>query len=287
MPEPAADVKIEPIAMRVPAECFYVRFGSFANFLWLQDTLAKWGGDAQNLIALRGLDRGMSGRMEKQLVLKQTVLSRMLGGTVIADVAIIGTDMFFREGASYGMLFHARNNLGLSASFDPAAARADQGRRRDGGEGQDRRSDVSYLSSPDGTVRSYYVADGDFHFVATSKRLVARFLATASGKGSLGASKEFRHARSRHAHQPRRHDLALSLRRLLPQHHVAAVPHRDGAAVAGRGRHRFGAVGQSGGGRRGQARRDDRATQVGRLSAARVRPAARRQQRGVEWQRGI
>ena len=47
-------VQIEPIAMRVPAECFYVRFGSFANFLWLQDTLAKWGGDAQNLIALRG-----------------------------------------------------------------------------------------------------------------------------------------------------------------------------------------------------------------------------------------
>ena len=99
--------------MRVPAECFYVRFGSFGNFLWLQDTLAKWGGDAQNLIALRGLDRGMNGHMEKQLVLKQTVLSRMLGDTVIADVAIIGTDMFFREGASYGILFHARNNLAL------------------------------------------------------------------------------------------------------------------------------------------------------------------------------
>ena len=64
-PEPAADVKIEPIAMRVPPECFYVRFGSFGNFLWLQDTLAKWGGDAQNLIALRGLDLGMSSHMEK------------------------------------------------------------------------------------------------------------------------------------------------------------------------------------------------------------------------------
>ena len=88
VPEPAADVKVEPIAMRVPAECFYVRFGSFPNFLWLQDTLARWGGDAQNLIAMRGLDRGMNGRMEKQLVLKQTVLSRMLGETVIADVAL-------------------------------------------------------------------------------------------------------------------------------------------------------------------------------------------------------
>ena len=53
VPEAAADLKIEPIAMRVPAECLYVRFGSFDNFLWMQDTLAKWGGDAQNLIALR------------------------------------------------------------------------------------------------------------------------------------------------------------------------------------------------------------------------------------------
>ena len=172
VPEPAADVKIEPIAMRVPAECFYARFGSFANFLWLQDTLAKWGGDVQNLIALRGLDRGMSSRMEKQLVLKQTVLSRMLGDTVIADVAIIGTDMFFREGASYGILFQARNNLALSASLAQqrherlAAGGVKEEKVKIGGR------EVSYLSSPDGTVRSYYVADGDFHFVTTSKHLV-------------------------------------------------------------------------------------------------------------------
>jgi hypothetical protein len=179
----------------VPAECFYVRFGSFANFLWLQDTLAKWGGDAQNLVALRGLDLGMSRRMENQLVLKQTVLSRMLGDTVIADVAIIGTDMFFREGASYGILFHARNNLALSTSL----LQQRQERIKAGGATEEKLTidgrPVSYLTSPDGTVRSYYVADGDFHFVTTSKSLVVRFLATASGAGSLGASKEFMHAR--------------------------------------------------------------------------------------------
>ena len=64
----AAVPQFEPMAMRVPAECFYARFGSYANFLWMQDTLAKWGGDVQNLISLRGLDRGLSSRMEKQLV---------------------------------------------------------------------------------------------------------------------------------------------------------------------------------------------------------------------------
>ena len=250
--------------MRVPAECFYVRFGSFANFLWLQDTLAKWGGDAQNLIALRGLDRGMSGRMEKQLVLKQTVLSRMLGDTVIADVAIIGTDMFFREGASYGILFHARNNLGLSASLDPAAAGADQGRRREGGESQDRRP-RRFRTWRRPTERSARTTWSTAISISSPRR---RSWSSGSwprrrARGRLGASKEFRHARTRHADQPQRHDLALRFRRLLPQHHRPALPRRDGAAVAGGGRHRTGATGQAGGGQRRQAGRHDRATQGG------------------------
>jgi hypothetical protein len=195
VPEPAAGVTVEPIAKRVPPECFYVHFGSFANFLWLQDTLAQWGGDCQNLIALRGLDHGMSRKIEKQLVLKQTVLSRMLGDTVIADVALIGTDMFFNEGASYGLLFHARNNLALGASLTQqrqervAAGGVKEEKIKIGGRS------VSYLASPDAAVRSYYVADGDFHFVTTSKSLVARFLATAGGD-ALGSSREFRHART-------------------------------------------------------------------------------------------
>ncbi|MEN6449567.1 MAG: hypothetical protein ABFC96_03665, partial [Thermoguttaceae bacterium] len=161
-----------------------------------QDTLAKWGGDAQNLIALRGLDRGMSSRIEKQLVVKQTALSRMLGPTVVADVALVGTDMFFREGAAYGLLFQARNNLALGASFTQQRAE----RLAAGGVKQEMVKiagrDVSYLSSPDGRVRSYYVADGDYHLIASSRHLVARFLATASGGRSLGASSEFLHART-------------------------------------------------------------------------------------------
>ncbi|MEN6407231.1 MAG: hypothetical protein ABFC77_12265 [Thermoguttaceae bacterium] len=196
VPEPSAAVKVEPLACRVPVECFYVRFGSYANFLWLQDTLVQWGGDVQNLIALRGLDRGMSSRIERQLVLKQTILSRMLGNTVMADVAIIGTDMFFREGASYGLLFQARNNLAASASFNQQR----QERIRAGGVSEQKLMidgrPVSYLSSPDGMVRSYYVVDGDYHFFTTSRRLVSRFLKTAqSPADSLGRSNEFRRAR--------------------------------------------------------------------------------------------
>ena len=70
VPEPAAKVAVEPIALHVPAQCFYVRFGSFSNFLWLQDTMETWGGDLQNLVAQRGLDYGRDERMQDQLILR-------------------------------------------------------------------------------------------------------------------------------------------------------------------------------------------------------------------------
>jgi hypothetical protein len=194
-PEPAGEVKIEPLSLHVPAECFYLRFGSFNNFLWLQDTLDKWGGDARNLIALRGLDQQMRQRMEKQLAMKQTALSRMLGPTVISDVAIIGTDMFFREGAAYGFLFEARNSTILGANF--TAQRSEPVKAGNATEQKIKIGDhdISYLSSPDGTVRSYYAVDGDYHFFSTSKELVERFLAVGSGEGILGKTEEFRQAR--------------------------------------------------------------------------------------------
>ena len=194
--KPSGAVKIEPIAAHVPAEFFYIRFGSFENFLWFQDTLDTWGGDLQNLVSMRGLNDQKNLRIQNQLVLEQTQLSRMLGGTVISDVAMVGTDLLMRDGAAIGFLFEARNNSILGSSLNgPRAARVKQGKAKEETvkiEGQN----VSYLSSPDGSIRSYYVVSGDYHFVTSSATLVARFLQTAKGQGSLGNSPDFRHART-------------------------------------------------------------------------------------------
>jgi hypothetical protein len=194
VPESAAKAEIEPLAARVPAECFYARFGSFGNFLWFQDTLARWGGDLQNLASARGLDYGLRNRIEQQLVMRTTDLARLLGDTVIADVAFVGADTFFREGGAYGVLFLAKSNVALAGGINTQRASrikvgATEAKVAIGGR------DVSYLSTPDGSVRSYYAADGDYHFVTTSKKLMARFLETRANAGSLGAAKEFRHAR--------------------------------------------------------------------------------------------
>ena len=197
MPEPAGNIEVEPLAMRVPAECLYVRFGGFTNFLWFQDTLARIGGEFQNLVATRGLDRGTRERLETQLATQNTALARLLGDTIIADVAIVGTDLFLQEGGSYGLLFQAKSSMILGTSLTQQRQVWKQkipGTTETHVKIADR--DVDFLSSPDGRVRSYYAVDGDFHFVTTSKALVARFFQTRSGNGSLGASREFRYARS-------------------------------------------------------------------------------------------
>jgi hypothetical protein len=196
--DPVPGVEIDTIAMRVPAECFYVRFGSFSNFLWMQDTLDQWGGDAKNLIAERGVEAGLAEKIENQLVIRQTALARLLGDTVIADVAIIGTDFLMQEGGAYGMVFHARQNNQFLAN-DIQRQRLERVEKGDGvtdGTVLVAGREISYLSSPDGSVRSYYVADGEYHFVTTSRTLAARFIEVSSGEGALGNTREFHNARS-------------------------------------------------------------------------------------------
>jgi hypothetical protein len=120
-----------------------------------------------------------------------------LGEAVVADVAIVGTDLFAQEGGAYGLLFAARASGVLNASF---AQQRRQGAEKFPGATETRLKigghDVSLLGSPDGQVRSYYVVDGDFHLLATSEALARRFIEVRSGKGSLGESREFRYART-------------------------------------------------------------------------------------------
>jgi len=197
IPDAPPGVQVEPLAMRVPVECLYVRFGSFTNFLWFQDTMARWNGDLSNLVAVRGLDQGLSKRMQREIVLQQTALGRLFGEAAVADAAIVASDVYLGEGAAIGFLFLARNSMLLGNDI--------VGQRRDAMNANAAVAEkkipvgkhmISLISTPDNTIHSYYAVDGDFHFVTSSEKLARRFLETASGQGSLGGSREFRYARS-------------------------------------------------------------------------------------------
>ena len=130
LPEPAAwreleidtqqyaDVAVEPMAHHVPAECFYVRFGTFTNYLWFRDLNKKWQGDLQNMLLRRGIDRAVSQRSQQQLSLRESVLAKFLGPQVIADAAIIGLDPYTAHGAGVGILFQAKENDSLAQDLN-------------------------------------------------------------------------------------------------------------------------------------------------------------------------
>ena len=191
-----SEVTTEPMASHVPADCFYIRCGNFKNFQWLRANLTHWGAMTRDLTALRGWNYGIRDQLEHQLALKETVLSRLFGDTLISDVAIVGSDTFVRAGASIGILFEARDSLLLKIQLDrlrDQARAADPGARETTVKIAGR--DVSFLSTPDNTIRAFYAIDGNYHFISTSRTLVEKFFEAGQNGNSLASLDEFLYAR--------------------------------------------------------------------------------------------
>lgn len=194
------EVAVEPLAMHVPAECFYVRFGRFNNYLWLTKLLEDYGGDLASMVTLRSYFPALNDRVQRQLGLEQNKLAELFGEQVIADVALIGRDTYVQDGAAIGILFQARNTGVLRNDLVQQRRRAlvrEMPRGATEEIVQIAGRDISLVSTADNRLRSYYAVDGDFHLVTTSWAIVERFFAAGRGDGALGASDEFRHARAR------------------------------------------------------------------------------------------
>jgi hypothetical protein len=192
-------VEVEPLASHVPAECFYERFGSFNNYLWYRDFFRHWKNDLGNMISLRSINHATRDRLQTQLAVGESEMARVMGPRVIKDVAFIGLDYYLRDGAAFGIIFQANNNFLLGRNFN--GQREDAAAKTPGAKletVQIAGHEVTFLSTPDGKLRSYYAVDGDFHLITTSRRLAERFfeVGAAGATGSLASLPEFQHTRS-------------------------------------------------------------------------------------------
>lgn len=193
-------IDIEPLARHVPAECFYIRFGKFSNYLWLNKLIDEHGGDLSSMVTLRGYFPPLNDRVQAQLGLERNKLAELFGDRVIADVCLLGRDTFVREGASIGILFQAHSTEVLGNDLTQQRRRA-LARDKKLGSAEETIEiaghTVSFFSTPDNRLRSFHAVDGDFHLVTTSRAMVERFFEAGQGKESLGQSDEFRQARTR------------------------------------------------------------------------------------------
>src|SRR4029079_1873035 len=152
LPAPAADPQsaIEPLATHVPHECFYLRFGNFPNYLWYRDFTRHWQGDLGNMLVNQSVDHNNSGRFQQQIAVGETKIARVMGPTVIRDVAFIGLDPYMRDGAAMGILFHANNSALLKNNLSGQRQDA-KGKHKDAIEETVRiaNHDFSYIHTPD------------------------------------------------------------------------------------------------------------------------------------------
>lgn len=197
LPPLEVEVSIEPIAQRVPPECYYLRFGSFANYIWFQDITARYGGDIAQSVLLRGFNYEASARAERMMATKMTTLAKMFGDRLIDDMAVIGSDLYMKEGASLGVLFKASNPALLRSSIDgDRRALVQSNPQARLSEQSIAGTTVSLLSTPDNHIRSFMVVDGNYLFVTTSQTLMRRFIEVGTGEPSLADSPEFRWSRT-------------------------------------------------------------------------------------------
>lgn len=191
------DTAVEAIALHVPVQCFYARCQSFDNYVWLRDSIDAWGGTFEILIGPESYGYDLRRSFESRLAISLDAESRKQLDESISDLAIIGTDLFFRNGPSVGILFEAKDDRAIT---EVIRRQRDSIRSQPGSlESEIQLGDhkALLLTTSDGVVRSIYAVSGKYHLITTSSFVAEKFLACSNGEGSLGNLGEFRYARQK------------------------------------------------------------------------------------------
>lgn len=189
-------IPMEPLAYQVPQDCFYLRFGTWDNQIWLKKLIEEHGGDLGRMIRLRGFEPKVQQKFLTQLALESSQIDEWFGGNLISDVAVIGRDTYFETGPSVGVVLQSKDSRSLSTRIERRRQNFADERKLNIGTVEIAGHTVSFLSSADNRYRSFYVVKQDTHLFTNSRSIAESFIRCAEDKSSLGDSLEFRYLRT-------------------------------------------------------------------------------------------
>jgi hypothetical protein len=192
------------LAKLVPDDQYALLFPSFQAMLDLMDHAGETGAVALEAATPRSETARVRERYERQLCLRPTQLSRLLGPAMIESVAVTGGDPYLRTGADIAVLFQAKDVAVLRKAIDAqvtASATADASRpERITGE-VDNVAYTGYRTfvGQSRVVCSYVATLGDAVVVTNSPVQLERLMKTYQGQlGSLHALGEYTFFRHRY-----------------------------------------------------------------------------------------
>lgn len=189
---------IESIAGMVPDDQYYIRFKTTRSMADFLDSAEQWGGSLMGAAEAGGRDYRAKERIERQICLKSTWLSKLLGPAVIESLVFTGYDPYLREGSDFSVVF----NLKAPQVFEMAVNRYIEEARRDNKDLKEDKFEyqgvaVQTFTTPDHAVRCHRARMGDFYVYSNSPAAMRRIIDTHGGRrSSLAKSLDFVYMRT-------------------------------------------------------------------------------------------
>lgn len=191
-----SSVKPPEISSMVPKDCYFVRCQTLDNYLWLRGLLLDWGGSLNELVSSSVVSTDVRARLERQLGLSAEALSAAGANDLIQDMAVIGSDLLFEQGAGVGILLKSSSAGGAKLTQIIEDMRSEVAARALHVESAGVRG--SFLTTDDHQVRSYYFRLGDYHLITNSSHLLRSVIVAKQSKNSLADLSEFKYALATH-----------------------------------------------------------------------------------------
>ncbi len=193
--------KVSPLTMCVPEDQYYVWFGSLKKLLEATEVGDLWGAHLLSHTAKSAKTQRTSQRLKRQLAVKTDPISRPFYDMAVEEVAITGSDLYFREGSDFTLIFRVKQPEVFKARMDAyleAAAKS----REDAVRSTGKIEGVGFVqvSTPDRAIAVFSAyPKPDLHVRSNSRAAMQRVLRAIAGTGDvgrLGESTEFKYIRT-------------------------------------------------------------------------------------------
>lgn len=179
---------VSPLASCVPDDFYFIEFCSLVKLLDLGDTGDLWARHLFSQAQHEARSQLSVQRLKRQLAVETSNLLRPFYDLVVQELAVTGSDLFWREGSDVTLLFRFRQPAVFQAQLDSFLTRAQQSvpdARRS--EGQCLGVPYVHVSSPDRAVHVFSAYPRpDLHVRSNSRVALERVIAAIQGTDALG-----------------------------------------------------------------------------------------------------
>lgn len=194
--EEGVEPAVQEIARLVPADQYFVHFNSMGSLSELLDLMSQWEDGVLRLFTVRAQDNQVRAKLEDQLCLRRTPLTKLFADGVVNEIAATGSDSFVMEGTDVTVILRvAKPEVFRKAAegwMEEVRKKYPETVRRDFNY---REHKVLAHYTTDRVVSSFVTEHGQYVVYSNSHRAIRRVIDAAVGLApTLHAALDYRYA---------------------------------------------------------------------------------------------